>query len=100
MEFRVVKNEYMDRVDILVGELDYRTGKIGRVAEYVEFEMVDRGPGSLISRATIELDSYAAVALMNALWGVGIRPTDFKSPGGEIKRLEDHLADMRKLVFK
>ena len=100
MEFRAAQTDWLDSVSIMVAELDHSTGKIGHIAKPVEFVMEPYIPGHCVKEPTLTLHSMAAVSLMNALWNAGVRPTDFKSAGGEIKRLEDHLSDMRKLVFK
>jgi hypothetical protein len=99
MEIRAQLTEWSDSVAILIGELDHTTGKIGFIAKPIEFIMETYTLG-LIAKPTIELDARSAVGLMTALWKAGIRPGDYKSADGEIKRLEDHLADMRTLVFK
>ncbi len=100
MEFRAASVEWMDRVDILVCQRDHTTDKIGSVAEPLQFTMKARDPGMPILQATLELSSQEASNLMNALWQAGVRPSDFKHPSGEVNRLEAHLSDMRKLVFK
>lgn len=100
MEFRAAAVDWMDRVDLLICERDYTTNKIGAIAKRVDLVMVPHVPGSLVSESTLSLAATEAVNLMNALWGAGVRPSDFKSPNGEINRLEAHLADMRKIVFE
>lgn len=100
MEFRAASIDWMDRVSVLACERDRATGMLSHVAAPLEFTMKPHEPGAFIQHGTLELDARAAVSLMDALWHAGVRPSDFKSPNGEINRLEAHLADMRKLVFK
>ena len=99
MEFRAQYTQWSDGVSIAACEIDHTTGKVGFVAKPVEFMMAPID-FHLITPPTIELPSRAAQSLMTALWNAGVRPVDYKSTGAEVKRLEDHLADMRKLVFK
>jgi hypothetical protein len=40
-----------------------------------------------------------AQALMNSLWGVGLRPGDLKESGTALEATKYHLEDMRKLAF-
>lgn len=47
---------------------------------------------------TITRDS--AQDLMDALWDVGIRPTDGTGSTGQLQATERHLEDMRQLVFR
>lgn len=100
MEFKAASLDWMDRVSILGCQRDHSTGKIAYVAKLVEFTMEPHKPGGFIQNGTFELDAQAATSLMNALWQAGVRPSDFKNPSGEINRMEAHLADMRRLLFK
>ncbi len=38
-------------------------------------------------------------AILDAAWAEGMRPTGISGERGEIKRLEEHLGDMRALAF-
>ena len=99
IEFRASKDIlYGDWVRLVALQRD-GFGKIAAVAEPVKFTLSKCEPGQAIQYPTLELDEQSALSLMNALWHAGVRPSDFKSPNGEINRLEAHLADMRRLVF-
>lgn len=41
-----------------------------------------------------------AQILMDDLWACGLRPTEGKGSAGAMIAVQDHLADMRKIVFK
>lgn len=97
-EFRAQISPYTDTVSVLAVVQD-GTGFLSAFATPVDFVFVNRTPDKPIAGPTFELPSHAARSLMNALWEAGMRPTEFKSPSGEINRLEAHLQDMRKLVF-
>ena len=97
--FRAATDIYWDGVRVLVCHTDAE-GKVSAVAEPVQFTMRQRGPGTPIGAPTFEFDKASADNLMNALWEAGFRPSGYKSPDGEVRRLEAHLEDMRTLVFK
>jgi hypothetical protein len=46
----------------------------------------------------VTLRNEQAQELMDALWNVGLRPTDVGT-AGQLGAVEDHLQDMRSLVF-
>lgn len=46
------------------------------------------------------LTPLAAQELMDDLWRCGIRPAAGKGSAGQLKAIENHLADMRKIVAK
>jgi len=48
---------------------------------------------------TFQLSNRNAQALMEQLWQCGIRPSEGKGSAGQLKAVEYHLEDMRKLVF-
>ena len=48
----------------------------------------------------MELTDNEAQILMDELWKFGIRPSDGSGNVGQIKAMDDHLKDMRHLVFK
>lgn len=48
---------------------------------------------------TLVIDEKQAQRLLSSLWAQGIRPNGWGHEG-QVSALKDHLADMRKLVFK
>jgi len=48
----------------------------------------------------IEMTNEDAQRLMDELYNAGIRPTEGVGSPGQVKALQDHLADMRKIVFE
>ena len=48
----------------------------------------------------MELTDHEAQLLMDELWKFGVRPSDGTGNVGQIKAMDDHLQDMRHLVFK
>jgi len=82
----------------------------------IEFAVFDRiGNGSSISiaknilfevgEAGVEVQPVCSLSpehaqqLMDDLWVCGLRPSEGTGSAGALKATQDHLADMRKLVF-
>ena len=87
--------KYMWICDVPKDPQDY--AKIG-IASLLQFKTypepsVEIPPTAVLNPSDIQ-------QLMDDLWRDGIRPTEVKTAPGEIIRLENHLADMRKIVFK
>lgn len=99
IHFRAATDIYWDGVRVIAGSIDGE-GKIASIAEPVLFNMVKREPHTPIVEPTFCFTSDEAKNLMTALWEAGIRPAGVSSPSAEIKRIEEHLSDMRRLVFK
>ena len=97
--FRAATDIYWDGIRVLACTVDAE-GKISSIAQPVQFTMQERTPSTPILEPTFQFDSETANSLMNALWEAGLRPSGYKSPAGEVRRLEAHLEDMRTLVFK
>jgi len=47
----------------------------------------------------VRLEPEAAQMLMDSLWMSGIRPTEGAGTAGSIRAVENHLQDMRAIVF-
>ena len=48
----------------------------------------------------ITLSPDQAQSILDQLWGCGVRPSDGSGSTGQLKATQDHLADMKKIVFK
>ncbi|MFA7100692.1 MAG: hypothetical protein WC196_02875 [Bacilli bacterium] len=46
------------------------------------------------------IDTHQAQKLMDDLWDCGLRPSEGTGSAGQLRSTQDHLADMRKIVFK
>lgn len=54
-----------------------------------------------VKDATLTFEMDLVQSLFNALWNIGIRPSEpQRDHGGELAALRFHLEDMRRLVFK
>jgi len=60
-------------------------------------EIPEGGPHPI--QPTFSLAYQEAQELMDALWNVGLRPTQGKSSSGQLEAVERHLADMRTIAF-
>jgi hypothetical protein len=50
-------------------------------------------------KPTFELKMNEAQTLMDDLWNCGLRPTEGSGSAGALRATQEHLKDMRKLVF-
>jgi hypothetical protein len=99
LTFRAFFEDYANRVSIIIGRQDI-TGEVTQLVAPVQMTMEPRIEGMMITNPSMQFSPAEAENLMTALWDAGIRPRNHISPDGEIRRLNDHLQDMRKLVFK
>ena len=85
--------------------------------QHIEFVLMDLMPetnqvayGESVSMKTHEVDGMVheptfsllpqqAQLLMDDLWNCGLRPTEGVGSVGQLKATQNHLADMRRLVF-
>ena len=49
---------------------------------------------------TFSLDMQVAQSLMDQLWACGVRPTEGRGSAGALAATQQHLEDMRRLVFE
>lgn len=76
----------------------YKRGRGGSfAAQKLELKQIERGE-CLIPFLSIELNE--AQMLMNDLWDCGLRPSEGTGSAGAMKAVQNHLEDMRKIVFK
>lgn len=67
------------------------------IAQPVEFK---ENPVGEVSQPTVSIEMEEAQVLMDELWRCGIRPSEGTGSAGALKAVENHLEDMRTLVFK
>lgn len=66
-------------------------------ATNMTFEQIELGT---FAPPVLEISETTAQALVDALWQCGIRPTDGTGSAGALQATQNHLKDMRDLVFK
>ena len=67
------------------------------VADPLTFTLQE--PGAVAAPA-FRLALEDAQRLMDELWGCGLRPSEGAGSAGAMKAVQEHLSDLRKLVFK
>ena len=91
--------DYDEEIKILVFERDEFTGRKVAIAKPVEFELVETGNYIKGFDATLSIGNETAQCLMDDLWSCGIRPAEGAGSAGALAATEQHLADMKRLVF-
>ena len=90
IELRATVEKWHDGVDLLV-----RQGNAFGIA----VTMRDLTQGELV-KPTLSIGMKAAQVLMDDLWNSGLRPTGDFGSVGSLRATENHLRDMRTIVFK
>ena len=93
VEVKAVKREWADGISILMRE------KIPQGWAYAQPITMQYQEEPLIVEPTLTITYSAAQALMDDLWQAGLRPSEGSGSAGSLKATQEHLADMRKLVF-
>jgi hypothetical protein len=97
-----------ERLELRAADLDYDNGiRFALIARDAEGVRVGYGGPMAIVRTDdmrpvepfTTLDRNAARKLMDELWHIGIRPTEFKSTDAAAAASFAHLADMRAIAF-
>ena len=102
MRVKARRSNWNVSVDLLFYTQNFNTAEnamgLAAIAEPLVMRPVEKG--ELVSEPTVQLTMESAQALMDELWFCGIRPAEAKGSAGELKAVEYHLEDMRRLVFK
>lgn len=98
MRFRAAKQDF-NRVVSVLAVIEDSDGHIAKIATPVEYTLKEHDDRRIID-GTFRFEFDEAQSLFDALWREGLRPTNHADPSGEITRIEAHLQDMRRLVFK
>jgi len=69
------------------------------VPKELTFKMLDSGM-SVPESSKIRLNTTEVQELMDRLWGLGFRPSDMKAPEETLSATQNHLKDMRTIVFE
>lgn len=102
VEIRAHWSPMSGNTELLVtqGYQEFDSSQPYSVVSEVVMTQVDRAkPISYDVYPTFQLSNRNAQALMDQLWQCGVRPTEGKGSAGQLKAVEYHLEDMRKLVF-
>lgn len=94
MKIRAQSGVWRHDVEILIVE-QWQDGQA--VAKPLEFEVVKEGHRI---EPTIRITTREAQQLMDDLWQCGLRPSEGTGSAGALKATQNHLQDMRRLVFE
>mgnify|MGYP001247230715 CR=1 FL=1 len=94
LELRCEREIFRNAIDLYAVERGDREG-IMRVGKPVVMEEVDLG---YRTEPTLSLPFDAAQRLMDELWRIGLRPTDYRDTDGEVAAQKEHITDLRKVL--
>jgi hypothetical protein len=97
MRIRVSKQPWFMGLQLMVYETDLndKPVAVGRLT------METQAIGHAIPQdSLIEIEDSTAQCLMDDLWMNGFRPSEGSGSAGSLKATQNHLEDMRTLVFK
>jgi hypothetical protein len=95
MHFRIQSSPWNGDIECA---LFHKTGQDIAVVEPLSFRNIERG--YRISEPTFRMSYDEAQMLMDELYRAGLRPTEARSSAGQLQAMENHLNDMRRLVFE
>lgn len=99
LRFKAAVLDYRNTVSI-IAYLPDASGRIAKIFKPVALAVdEEHQPHMTIANGTLDLKFDEAQNLLDALHEAGMRPTNLANPSGEIARINDHLQDMRRLVF-
>lgn len=96
-DFWISKDIIHQRYDVSV-VLDHKHGKYAVAMPLTMKTPTEEDQGAYL-HPTMSLTKESAVRLMDAMWEVGIRPSNGEGNAGELAATKHHLDDMRKIVF-
>lgn len=98
--FRAHRCEMKHGIDIRIAQKGYdeNTGQ-ETIKGIAELHLKSHEMGEYIE-PTLKLDDREAQQLMDELGRCGVKPSDGTDSTGALKATQNHLEDMRKLVFK
>ena len=89
-EIRAQSAPWHNGVEMMAFDVD---GNVGKPVEFVKRE------GYHKHEATFKISMDHAQSLMDDLWNAGLRPTSGAGSAGSLRATENHLKDMRDIVF-
>jgi hypothetical protein len=94
MKLRAMLAPWSDSVEFLLSEK--RDGVLS-VVHVVEMKAL---PDGIVMEPSFSLNREDAQSLMDNLWNCGLRPTEGAGSAGALSATQNHLEDMRRLVFE
>ena len=96
VELRAQRSDYRRSLELMLVQ---RLGG-GKVAFGKPVEMEEYDEFVYVSDPTLQLSEHAAQLLIDDLWTCGYRPSEGTGSVGALKAVQDHVKDLRKIVFK
>lgn len=96
LKMRVQQQPWYEGLSFLIIDEQYNYRSIGELIFHDE-KKEDLGK---IFQPTGNLSLESPQTLMDDLWHCGLRPSEGMGSAGQLKSTQEHLADMRKIVFK
>jgi hypothetical protein len=91
---------WSDRIELGIGEREFDGSRTRLVAVMDSVQMRRIEEGEAVRAETISLTPDEAKGLMDALWAIGVRPSDGTGNTGQLNATERHLEDMRMIALK
>lgn len=95
MRFKVERHVF----DNFVGFYMVDTDAYGRRFHPERIVLKEYEEGAMVPEF-MEISEDDAQRLMDEMWNAGFRPSEGSGSAGALKAVQDHLADMQKIVFK
>lgn len=92
LKIRAQNSPWMSGVELWMGNKDTRVHS-------VQFEKFDPASG-VAHEPSFRMTRDQAQILIDDLWNCGLRPTEGTGSAGSLKATQNHLEDMRKIVFE
>lgn len=97
VEVRAHLQPWNDWIELLILQRVWGDGRRYAVAKPIEMATLEEG--AYIVEPSLRLTREAAQQLMDNLWQCGLRPTEGAGSAGALAAVQEHLKDMRRLVF-
>lgn len=94
--FRARREGWRGQIEIAIGDRCGEGSEVTHSARPIEFAPI--GPHDEI-RDWISLSADDAQALVDELWTLGVRPSEWPGSAGSLAATERHLADMQRVAF-
>jgi hypothetical protein len=72
---------------------------VGLKQSYAKSLTFEDVPDNVLVLPCMSLDAEGAQRLMDDLWHCGVRPTEGTGSAGSLKATQNHLADLKKILF-
>lgn len=86
---------YQNTIALYMGRHDPLSNRQARVLEWLPSISTDDSGTIVAMEPSISVSREQAVAMMAAMWRVGIRPPDISNESDVVNHLQAHIADLR-----